>query len=43
MLANLTPDQIMFLFWLTPVFLGASSIMLIRDLPVVCRYLGEAI
>ncbi|WP_279599382.1 hypothetical protein [Methylobacterium sp. E-065] len=41
MLANLTPDQIVFLAWLAPVFLGASSIMLVRDLPAVRRYLGE--
>lgn len=41
MLANLTPDQIVFLAWLTPTFLGACSFMLIRDLPAVRRYLGE--
>jgi len=41
-MSHLTPDQIIFLSFVTPGFFGASLFMIIRDLPAVRRFCGEA-
>lgn len=39
---HLTADQTIFLAFLVPMFLGAGSFMIVRDLPAVRRLCGEA-
>lgn len=38
----MTTDQIIFLSALVPMFAGSGVYMIVRDLPAVRRYLGEA-
>jgi hypothetical protein len=38
----MSPDQIIFLSFLVPMFLGSGADMIIRDLPAVRRFCGEA-
>jgi hypothetical protein len=40
--SHLTPDQIIFLAFLVPMFAGAGSFLIVRDLPAVRRFCGEA-
>jgi hypothetical protein len=39
--SHLSPDQIIFLSFLVPMFLGSGAYMIVRDLPAVKRFCGE--
>jgi hypothetical protein len=42
MLSHLTADQTLFLAFITPGFFGAGLFLIVRDLPAVRRFCGEA-